>query len=160
MSLTQRLKLRKGNHNLRKIIIAIACIAALFLIGPVSVFTLYIMSYDSPDLPPSAQGPLIYVGAENLTRREESEFPGTHIEIVTFHSKDNPEEIFAFYREHLKQDAWILRSVGPYNERYTLVVGDASEAFHSAPTFYFEVEARAKVGRTDVEVALVTYPIR
>jgi hypothetical protein len=141
-------------------------VSVLLLLGialltiPLYILASYFYSNYVPDAPASTTTPPIYLGAEDVRSREEREFPGTRIQIVTFQTKDGPDTVTTFYKDVLTKDGWKERVTSQSRQSYHYVhVGGGG--MDSDPEFTLSVETNVvSSSKTDVELVLVSYPSR
>jgi hypothetical protein len=169
------------NRNVARLIIAALLLLGVALLTiPLYILASYFYSNNVPGAPASTKNPPIYPGAEDVRSREERQFPGTRIQIVTFQTSDEPDTVITFYKDALAKDGW---TVGPASQPVEYYDYDTNggwkerpatqsrQSYHyvhvggggmdSDPEFTLSVETNVvSSSQTNVELVLNSYPSR
>jgi hypothetical protein len=149
------------NRDVARLIIAVSFLLGLALLSiPAYLVASFYNSTSVPDAPASTNSPPVYPGADDVRSREEREFPGTQIQIVSFQTKDEPDTVITFYRDALTKDGWKEQTATQFLQSYHYIhVGGGG--MDSDPEFTLSLETTTvSSSKTGVELVLVRYPSR
>lgn len=169
------------NRNVTRLIVSVLLLLGVALLTmPIYVLASYFYSNYVPDAPASTKSPPIYPGAEDVRSREERQFPGTRIQIITFQTSGEPDIVITFYKDALAKDGWKVGPASQPVEYYDYDTKDgwkerpatqSRQSYHyvhvggggmdSDPKFTLSVETNSvSSSQTNVELVLNNYPSR